>query len=232
MINNTTRSRKLKTTVFFLALLIFASAKAQSAGSSPVVPRFDSSAVWHPPADFRSVFHKACDSLSGSDFQNCFLKVMRGMGATPEAMRFAELTDTTGYLRHFVNTGNVDIAYVCYPFRANENYGVILVNGRPGMIDVDDFQYVDLTVLKKDSTYLKIIDDYSDAAVFPGDRYDYDQPLVEPLPDGGERIIVRYFLNNGCHACKQVGAVDVSFNFDKGGNFVGTRLVNVVPFVR
>lgn len=157
---------------------------------------------------------------------------MHKMGASPEALRFAELTDTSGYLRHFVDTGIVDIAYVCYPFRANDNYGVTLVNGRPGMIDVDDFEYVDLTVLKQDSTYLKIIDDYPDAAVFPGDRYLYNQPIVEQLPDGGERFIVRYSLKNGCHACMEVGFVDFAFDFNRQGDFTGTRLVNVVRLVR
>lgn len=222
----------MKTTPLFLLLLVSFAVRAQSSHQSQVIPEFDSNAVWHPPGSFRSIFDKTCDSLGGPRFQRCFLNTMREMGASPEALRFAEMTDTTGYLRHFIRVGIVDIAYVCYPFRANDNYGISLVNGRPRMIDVDDFEYVDLTVLKKNPTYLKIIDEYPDAAVFPGDRYLYNQPIVERLPGGGERFVVRYFLMNGCHACEQVGVVDFAFDFDQNGNFIGTRLVNIVPLIR
>jgi hypothetical protein len=152
---------------------------------------------------------------------------MKEMGATSEAIRFTELTDTTGYMRRLVHAGSVDIAYVCYPFRANENFGVTLVNGRPGMIDVDDFQYVDLTLLKKDSTYLDIVNEFPDAAVWPGDRYLFNQPVCEPLPGGGQRFAVEYLLKNGCHACANLAAVKFAFDFDRAGIFIGTRLISV-----
>lgn len=42
------------------------------------------------------------------------------------------------YPRGFRHLRPVDIAYVTYPFRANENDGVFLVNGAPVNIDVDN----------------------------------------------------------------------------------------------
>ncbi len=227
MLNNTNDPHKLEAGSFVFVLLMCVIANAQSFHPGPAASRFDSTAVWHPPADFRQTLDSRCDSLGGVAFQDCFLNLMRESGATPEALRFAELTDTTGYLRRFVNAGTVDIAYVCYPFRANENYGVTLVNGRPGMIDVDDFQYVDLTLLKMDSTYLDIVNDFPDAAVWPGDRYLFNQPAYEPLTGGGQRFIVEYSLKNGCHACADLAAIRFAFDFDSTGNFIGTHLVGV-----
>lgn len=232
MINNTNDPHKLKTGVVIFVLLVCVTANGQSIRPEPATPHFDSTAVWHAPADFRKAFDMRCDTLRGTAFQDCFLNLMRDLGATPEALRFAELTDTTGYVRRFVNAGSVDIAYVCYPFRANENYGVTLVNGRPGMIDVDDFQYIDLTLLKKDTTYLNIVNDFPDAAVWPGDRYLFDQPTYTPLPGGGQRFIVEYMLKNGCHACANLAAVRFAFDFDSTGDFIGTRLISVTRMAR
>lgn len=222
----------MKTAAFLLSMLLSASASAQFDGVRTTITRIDSNAVWNAPADFMSVFHGTCDSLRGPAFQDCFLNLMKELGASAEAIRFTRLTDTTGYVRYFVNAGTIGVAYVFYPFRANENFGVTLVNGKPGMIDVDDFRWVDLTVLKKDPTYLKILDSFPDAAVWPGDRFHFDRPKCEALPNGGQRFIVQYLLKNGCHACENVGSVDFAFDFDRQGNFIGTRLVRVVRTVR
>lgn len=216
-------------TAAFLLLAFVPAAFAQSEKPQSHFTRIDSSVVWNAPADFMTVFHSTCDSLEGAAFQDCFLKVMKEMGASEEAIRFTRLTDTTGYVRRFADAGTVGIAYVFYPFRANENFGVTLVNGKPGMIDVDDFSYVDLPALKKDSTYLRILDSFPDAAVWPGDRYRFDRPKCVSLPDGGQRFIVQYLLKNACHACENIGIVDFAFDFDSHGNFIGTKLVRVAP---
>lgn len=248
MINNTMQRRYLKTAAFVtfvvillkakvtrhaFLLLVFLSASASAQLDNPrtTFTRIDSNVVWHAPPDFMTAFHKTCDSLGGSAFQNCFLHVMKKMGASAEAIRFTRLTDTTGYVRHFVDAGTVGVAYVFYPFRANENFGITLVNGKPGMIDVDDFRYVDLIQLKKDSTYLGILDSFPDAAVWPGDRFRFDRLKCESSAGGGERFIVQYVLKNGCHACEDIGIVDFAFDFDRQGNFTGTRLVRVVRTV-
>ena len=221
----------MKTLVVLLIVLISSCAEAQLKETRLPIPVFDSSCVWIPPGDFIKTMDKTCGELRAPAFQVCFIMLMKQMGASPEALRFTALTDTTGYVRHFINSGKVDIAFVYYPFRANVNLGVTLVNGDPAMIDVDDFQYVDLTLLKKDSTYLKIVGDYPDAAVWPGDRFHFDRPKLESLPGGGQRFIVRYNLQNGCHACAHIGLVDFAFDFDRGGRFIGTSLVRVLPLV-
>lgn len=175
---------------------------------------------------------RECSHLSGAEFQACFISLMRNLGASPAALRFTSLTDTAGYVRNFRNAGKVDIAYVFYPFRANENFGIVLVNGNPEMVDVDDFSVIDLAALKSDSTYLKIVREFPDAAVWPGDRYRLDMPKSETLPDGTQRFLVGYWLQNGCHACERIGTIVYAFDFDKQGKFLGTKLVTVTALHR
>ncbi len=232
MMNNTMRRSYLKTAILLFALSISAAVHAQQKGEHKSFLQVDSNVVWHAPVDFMTMFHRTCDSLEGQAFQRCFLNLMKKSGATAEAVRFTILTDTTGYVRHFVDSGIVDIAYVFYPFRANENFGITLVNGKPDMIDVDDFSFVDLAELKKDSTYIGIVDSFPDAAVWPGDRYHLSEPRYESLPGGGERFIVQYILKNACHACRDIGVVDFAFDFNRDGTFEGTRLLRVVPIAR
>lgn len=229
MTNITIHKAFLKTATLSLLTLMAACAYAQTEKAHPLFMHVDSNVVWQAPPDFRALLDKNCDSLEGRAFQRCFLDLMRENGATQEAIHFTMLTDTTGYVRHFVNSGAVDIAYVFYPFRANENFGITLVNGTPATIDVDDLRFLDLTELKKDSTYLSIVDSFPDAAVWPGDRYHFSEPRYESLPGGGQRFIVRYLLKNACHACRNVGIVDFSFDFDSSGTFEGTRLLHVLP---
>lgn len=157
---------------------------------------------------------------------------MREDGASSEAIRFTEMTDTTGYVRQFACAGNVGIAYVDYPFRANENLGIILVNGDPPMIDVDDFRHVDLEKLKRDSTYLKLVSRYPDASLWPGDRFNTSEPHAVSLKNGHEGFIVTYTIRNGCHACEEIGTVRFEFVFGKEGRFMGTTLLQVIPSVR
>ncbi len=214
-------------------IILFFSACAEAQTVTPPGPRarIDSGAVWHPPSVFREMMDGRCDSLISPGFQKCFIALMRELGASPQAVRFTVLTDTTGYVRHFVDAGLIGVAYVAYPFRANENFGITLVNGRPGMIDVDDFQFVDLTELKKDSTYLKIVDAFPDASIWPGDRFHFDQPSCTPLPGGGQRFVLTYIIRNGCHACEHIGIADFAFDFDKDGKLAGSRLVGVESLV-
>ncbi len=76
-------------------------------------------------------------------FAACFAEQMRVAGASAAALAFLERTGNQGYLTAFVDAGKVDIAYAEYPFRANENAVVFLVNGEPSMLDVDDLSRID-----------------------------------------------------------------------------------------
>ncbi len=204
--------------------LFLAAGVASAAPTAPV----GSEAVWKPPADFRARVTAACAS-AGSNFAACFVEQMRAAGASAAALAFTERTGNQGYLTAFVDTGKVDIAYAEYPFRANENALVFLVNGEPSMLDVDDLSRIDRKNLGANPTYAGLLKKNPELALFPGERRPGREPRAVKLRSGGQRFVVVYELHDGCRACKNVGYARIGFDFDVEENFVGTDVVQVRP---
>jgi inhibitor of cysteine peptidase len=172
--------------------------------------------------------HDSCDNAKAPSFGDCFVEQMKNMGASPEAVEFAKLTGTQGFLRDFKETGKVDVAYAVYPFRANENQVCFLVNGTPNMIDIDNYDYISKINLKKNKVYNQIFKKYPNVSIWPGDRSGTEYPVVRKLPDGGQQFIINYRLQDGCHACTLIGFADLAFNFDKKGKLTGIAIVDVL----
>ena len=200
-----------------VAALVFAAA----ASAPPVGP----DAVWKPPADFRAKVTAACGSAK--DFGACFVDRMRAAGASAAAVEFAKRTDNQGYMTAFRDTGRVDVANVEYPFRANENQLVFLVNGDPAMIDVDDVSRIDKKNLATNATYARLLEKYPNLAIFPADRRPGRGPGFTQRKTGGQVFVVVYLLQDGCHACETVGEARIGFEFDVEGRFVGTDVLRV-----
>jgi hypothetical protein len=183
-------------------------------------------AIWKDAKkNIKSVFQE-CRSKKASDFGQCFVSFMQEHGASPQAVAFAKLTDNTGYLRAFRKVGPVGIAYVAYPFRANTNYGYLLVNGDPPMVDVDDLKLLK-GALSKDPAYAKLLLRYPNAAIWPEDRFSTELPILERLENSGQRFIVAYHLTDLCRACKGLGKVRLAFDFDASGKFLGVKMVSL-----
>lgn len=190
--------------------------------SEPIGPE----AVWNSDEQSQKKLHEECGSLAGP-VDRCFISFMEKSGATPQAVAFTKLTDMRGYLRGFRKTGAVDIAYVAYPFRANENYGYLLVNGDPAMVDVDNLNALPKEQLESNKAYVKLAAKYQDIAIWPGDRFTTERPTMEGLPDGGQRFVVEYRLTNFCHACEVIGKARFGFDFDPKGKFLGIKALQV-----
>ncbi len=184
-------------------------------------------AEWHPTTETMQKIRQSCASLHAPDFGQCFVALMPKLGATAQAVAFAKSTGNTGYLAHFSKVGPVDLAYVVYPFRANENDGWLLVNGDPPLIDVDTLTNLRKGQLERDPSYLLLKKKFPKVMLFPGDRSRTLPPKVIRLPTEGQRFIVKYKLLNGCHACEPVGQAEFSFDFDPTGKFLGTQLQHV-----
>ncbi len=210
-------------TVFCSCLLFAQPCSSADKGSwQPIGPE----AVWQDAKkNIKSVFDE-CSSKKAPDFGDCFVSFMQKHGASPQAVAFAKLTDNTGYLRAFRKVGPVDIAYVEYPFRANTNYGYLLVNGDPPMVDVDDLK-LQKEALAKDPAYAKLLLRFPNAAVWPEDRFSTELPSVERLTDGGQRFIVPYRVTDLCRACKELGKVKFAFYFDANGKFLGVKMLSL-----
>ncbi|HSN32225.1 MAG TPA: hypothetical protein VLU41_06035, partial [Ideonella sp.] len=132
-----------------------------------------------------------------------------------------------GIARDVRAAGRIAIAYVFYPLRANENLGWLLVGADGAWVDVDDPEQRPWEGLAHDATYRALLQAHPRLALFPGDRAGTREPRVEPLPDGGQRAVVRYRLTDGCHACALLGTASVGFDFDADGQFAGPTLLGV-----
>ena len=137
-------------------------ASCLSSAQEPVKPaahpvtRVSLAAVWNPPTETLAAIRQKCGEADTTHIERCFLNEMKSAGASPEALAFAEsLAGSLGvvYLRAFRHVGRVDIAYIEYAFRANELEGVLLVNGNPSPIDVDDDRFTNDAELRKNAAY-------------------------------------------------------------------------------
>jgi predicted secreted protein len=187
-------------------------------------------AVWHPAGSFRERVIERCSSPRVQDLGKCFVSVMNDYKASARATAFTGLIGNTGYMRGFREAGVVDVAFVEYPFRANENFGCLLVNGDPPVIDVDDFDIIQKIELKKDGQFSEIADAFPKVDIWPGDRWGADCIQPDTLKDK-QRFITAYRLLNGCHACELLAFARVAFDFDTAGKFLGTELLKVEAHV-
>jgi hypothetical protein len=170
-----------------------------------------------PKAVARPEVVKACDEAAGTpEAKKCLHDALTRQ--QPEAARFSALVNGDGYLRALTEAGRVDVAYVSYVFRGNATAGLLLVNGTPGLVDVNDpAQYKDIA-FKKDPAY---------AGLAKGEEVeiwadDPAAPVVESTSGGGQRFTFALPLKK-CHACDAVGVAVVDFDFDASGKFLGTH---------
>jgi predicted secreted protein len=218
----------MKLIILLTALMVLISSPPLMAmAPSPTMPAVAPGACWNPDAATMDKIRRDCAPRSGEFFEACFLAGMQKAGASREAVTFARSIGNLGYLQELRRQGPVDIAFVIYPFRANENQGFLLVNGDPPQIDVDDLNLLSPDKLKKDSRYNRLRQRYPAVELWPGDRSSREFPSAQTTMDGGQRFVVRYRLLNGCHACELTGYARYAFDFDKTGRFQQTSYLGI-----
>jgi predicted secreted protein len=216
---------------FLCGASAFLLARSLTAQSQTPVAIVGPEAVWNPSAQILADIRAKCGAADPARIGDCFYDEMKSSGASPEAIAFARgfASRGIGYLRAFRETGRVDIAYVEYAFRANELEGVLLVNGSPPMIDVDDPNFLSQEDLRKNGDYNALLRKYPNCATWPGDRLATNTPTMEPSPENGQNFKVNYVLLDGCHACAKIGEATVSFRFDSSGRFRETKVLAIRP---
>ena len=232
-------SKPLFFAVFVLAVLTIASPLPQSGtATSQLAPRapgkISPSAVWQAPHDFITNAHAACDKSNPPNYAECFIDEMSKAGAPADAVSFTRVLykqsgGEVGIMTDFHKAGPVDEARVLYPLRANDNYGLLLVNGDPAILDVDDLKKLDRATMEQDAMYQAVKQRYPNSDLWPGDRSGNTWLLAKTLPDGGQQFMVSYPLLNGCHACAHTGVARFSWNFDAKGKFLGTKYIPTPP---
>lgn len=197
--------------------------------------RITAGAVWQPGMGFMQSAHEACDKRMASGFDACFIETMSRAGAPAQAVDFAKRlvarpNGLVAIMRDFRRSGGqVDIAYVLYPFRANENQACLLVNGNPDVIDIDDPEAIAPPVWKTSAAFQTLAKRYPNISVWPGDRSGTGYPRVSARTDaaGGQRFVFSYTFRDGCHACAVVGSGEIGFDFDTAGRPAGKTVLGV-----
>lgn len=207
---------------------------SSGAFAAPPQEKITSAAVWQIPANFVTNAHKACDSVAAPDFSICFINQMTKAGASEDAVNFTHMIfrsseGEVGILTGFHAVGPVDIGWVTYPLRANTNYGLVFLNGKPEMINVEDMKRLDHDGMENSFQFQDLKKRLPNVNVWPGDRDGTTWPQSQTGDDGGLQFTVGYPLINGCHACEREGFALFNWNFDSKGKFKGTQFIGMTP---
>jgi len=198
------------------------------------LPKIDASAVWQVSPQFLANAHAACDKSSPHGYAECMIDQMAKAGAPTMAVRFTrELYKQShgefGVMTGFQNLSPVSFAWVMYPLRANINYGLLLVNGRPPIVNVEDLKLLDRKTMEQSFQFQDLKNQFPQVDLWPGDRDGKIWPESQPGPNGGTQFVVGYPLINGCHACARAGLAIFTWNFDAQGKFLGTSFQGMTP---
>jgi hypothetical protein len=205
------------------------SKKEDAANEVKVAKKVTVNVVFAGDTKFIDAVKASCDETHADKLQVCFAAEMKKAGASPAAVEFSKQLGEPGFVRDFRAAGPVDIAYVFYPYRANENQSWVIVNGTPPAIDADNSKLVTIAAraLKNNATYTGLAKSHPELSPWPGDRYSTEIPDVEMGANGGVHIIVNYRLREKCHSCAVLGHAWYSFEFDAKGIFAGARLMAI-----
>jgi hypothetical protein len=204
---------------------LFPQLATSQAGKSE--PQIDAHSAWHPTPGTLSLVRKSCENLSFPGLGECFARGMQRSGASADAVALTHRLDNEAYLHDFVETGVVDLAFVTYPFRANQNEACLLVNGSPSMVDVDNIRQLPQEKMKQDRAYQSLAAAYGNLSLWPGDRSDQTTVVAGTSGGGGQRFVVSYWLLDGCHACARLASVKFAFDFDAQGKLLGAKYLSL-----
>ncbi len=208
-----------------LALLLSVAVSLTAQSKHPPA-NIGASAVWQIPPQFMTAAHAVCDQILTS-IPECMIGQMAKVGAPADALSFArelyqESHGEFGIMTGFQDEGPVAFAWITYPLRANTNYGLLLLNGQPRIVNVEDLKLLDVKTMKNSSQFRDLKGQFPDVDVWPGDRDGKLWPSSQAGPNGGIQFTVDYPLINGCHACARAGSALFNWNFDAKGKFLGT----------
>lgn len=217
-----------------LLLAVVILAGCLSAQSQERLAKINASAVWQVSPQFLARAHSACDQSSHAGDLECLVDQMAKAGAPASAISFTrELYRQShgefGIMTGYQDQGPVAFGWITYPLRANTNYGLVLVNGQPAIVNVEDLKLLDRKVMEQSSQFQDLKHQFPKVDLWPGDRDGKIWPNSQTGPNGGIQFTVGYPLLNGCHACARAGMAIFNWNFDAQGKFLGTAFQGLTP---
>jgi len=224
------------TTAVFCIFSVVLSLSVESQEETASSARVTAAGIWQPPQEIFAKASKVCQTGAGPmSFSACYMNQLAALGEPPEAAKFTRwlyehFDQNVGIMTAFKSYGPVDAAQVMIPLRANDNYALLLVNGDPSIVNVDDLQKLDRKAMEADPQFQSLKQKFPQTDLWPGDRSgSAPWPRVQALPGGGTEFVVGYLLINGCHACARVGVARFGWKFDAAGKFQGTTYISTAP---
>jgi hypothetical protein len=192
------------------------------------------SSVWQLPEQLMAGAHTACDKAAPAGFAECVIDQMAKAGASADAVSFTrelykQSSGEVGIMTGFQAVSPVDFAWITYPLRPNTNYGLLLVNGEPPIVNLENLTLLDRKTMQRTPQFKDLQAQFPQVDVWPGDRDGKTWPNSQPGPNGGVQFTVGYPLINGCHACAHAGSAIFTWNFSAQGKFLGTTFVGMTP---
>jgi len=133
------------------------------------------SSVWQLPDQFVTGAHRACDKSAPASFAECVISQMAKGGASADAVSFTrelykQSGGDVGIMTGFQAVGPVDFAWISYPLLANTNYGLLLVNGKPLIVNVENLALLDRKTMQQTPQFKDLKAQFPQVDVWPGDR--------------------------------------------------------------
>jgi hypothetical protein len=155
---------------------------AQAGAPKTAVAKIDASTVWQIPPQFLAAAHAVCDAEL-SQVAECMIGQMQKAGAPASSIAFSRALfkqshGEFGVLTGFQNESPVSFAWVTYPLRANTNYGLLLVNGTPAIVNVEDLKLLDRKTMEQSSQFHDTRNQFPKVDVWPGDRDGKEWPKL------------------------------------------------------
>jgi hypothetical protein len=196
--------------------------------------KFGPSSVWQPPQSFLTAAHAACDTKSqGRRYADCYIEQMTKAGAPADAVTFTraaqEQLHEVAIMTSFQHVGPADIAWVVYPIHQPGDFGLLLVNGQPSLVNAEDLKLLDQKAMQQSFQFQDVKSQFPRVELFSGDRDGQTWPNSQAGPNGGVQFTLGYALRNGCYTCAKAGAALFNWNFDASGKFTGTTFQGLTP---
>lgn len=223
---------KLPAAVAIIALAsycVFLEVQASQESDERVGP----SAVWNgSDKDLRQI-NDGCRHGDPADYSQCFTDRMAELGASPEAIDFAEQyaqehDGAIAVLTDFQPADAVDVGYAYFADQNESSQTVLLLNGTPEILNIGDPKKLPQEQLANNGQFAALRGTHPQAGLFPGNGFPAEaRPRMQKLATGGQRFVMGYSLRDGCNSCALLGHATFAFDFNLAGQFRGASLVKV-----
>jgi len=178
-------------------------------------PPVTAASVWAAPEGAVEELQSRCGAVQAGRAA-CYRAVAARHGASPAALEAIDLLQGEGHVTGFRAAGRVDLAAALFPFRANQNAALLVVNDDPPVVDADDPAF--LARMREQTRTGEAAG--PPVSLFPGDRFPLEGVAIEAAPDTGLRLVLPYALR-ACRACPTLATLWYRLAFDAAGRFAG-----------